>query len=76
MPGTVVAVNVADGDHVDEGQVIVSVEAMKMEHALRAPFAGVVSDLVSPARRSRSGRGAGRHRPDPDTHAEPGAEGD
>lgn len=42
MPGTVVAVHVGDGDAVDEGQPVVSVEAMKMEHVLRAPVAGVV----------------------------------
>lgn len=42
MPGTVVAVHATDGDTVAEGQPIVSVEAMKMEHVLRAPVAGTV----------------------------------
>ena len=42
MPGTVVAVHVGDGDRVEEGQSVVSVEAMKMEHVLRAPVAGTV----------------------------------
>lgn len=42
MPGTVVAVPVQDGDAVDAGQVLVSVEAMKMEHQLLAPLAGTV----------------------------------
>lgn len=42
MPGTVVAAHAADGDTVAEGQAIVSVEAMKMEHVLRAPVAGTV----------------------------------
>jgi acetyl-CoA/propionyl-CoA carboxylase, biotin carboxylase, biotin carboxyl carrier protein len=46
MPGTVVAVHVGEGDTVDEGQVLVVVEAMKMEHALTAPFAGVVDSLT------------------------------
>jgi acetyl-CoA/propionyl-CoA carboxylase, biotin carboxylase, biotin carboxyl carrier protein len=45
MPGSVVSVNVAEGDAVAEGQVVVSVEAMKMEHALRAPFDGVVAEV-------------------------------
>ena len=45
MPGTVVAVHVGEGDEVTEGQVLVVVEAMKMEHALTAPFAGVVDAL-------------------------------
>ena len=43
MPGTVVSVSVADGDTVEEGQTIVTVEAMKMEHRLTAPVGGVVS---------------------------------
>ncbi|WP_110589420.1 acetyl/propionyl/methylcrotonyl-CoA carboxylase subunit alpha [Microbacterium suaedae] len=47
MPGSVVAVHVADGDVVDEGAAIVSVEAMKMEHVLRAPVAGVVGVQVT-----------------------------
>ncbi|MBT2536808.1 biotin carboxylase N-terminal domain-containing protein [Arthrobacter sp. ISL-69] len=42
MPGTVVSVSVSDGDHVDEGQVLLSVEAMKMEHQLVAPQDGTV----------------------------------
>ena len=46
MPGSVVAVNVSDGDTVDAGTVVVAVEAMKMEHSLRAPVAGTVKLLV------------------------------
>jgi acetyl-CoA/propionyl-CoA carboxylase, biotin carboxylase, biotin carboxyl carrier protein len=46
MPGSVVAVGVSDGQHVDAGTVIVTVEAMKMEHALSAPVEGVVELLV------------------------------
>jgi len=42
MPGTVVSVSVSDGDHVDGGQVLLSVEAMKMEHQLVAPLEGTV----------------------------------
>jgi acetyl-CoA/propionyl-CoA carboxylase biotin carboxyl carrier protein len=42
MPGAVIAVGVASGDEVEEGQVLIVVEAMKMEHALSAPFAGTV----------------------------------
>jgi acetyl-CoA/propionyl-CoA carboxylase, biotin carboxylase, biotin carboxyl carrier protein len=45
MPGTVVAVHVGEGDAVEEGQVLVVVEAMKMEHALTAPFSGVIDAL-------------------------------
>ncbi len=46
MPGAVLAVRVALGDEVEEGEVLLVVEAMKMEHALAAPFAGTVADLT------------------------------
>ncbi|WP_427132991.1 acetyl/propionyl/methylcrotonyl-CoA carboxylase subunit alpha [Pseudarthrobacter sp. S9] len=42
MPGTVVSVSVSNGDTVEAGQVLLSVEAMKMEHQLVAPLAGTV----------------------------------
>ncbi|WP_303629948.1 ATP-binding protein [Actinomadura madurae] len=45
MPGTVLAVKAAEGDHVDAGQPLVVVEAMKMEHTVTAPLAGVVAKL-------------------------------
>ncbi len=47
MPGSVVAVGVADGADVTSGTVVVTVEAMKMEHALSAPVDGVVELLVA-----------------------------
>lgn len=43
MPGTVLAVDVAVGDAVVEGQRLGVLEAMKMELALKAPFAGTVT---------------------------------
>lgn len=45
MPGKVLEVRVAEGDDVAEGDVLVIMEAMKMEHTLRAPFAGTVQSL-------------------------------
>src|ERR1700744_1217350 len=47
MPGAVVAVSVDDGAEVEAGTVVVTVEAMKMEHALAAPVDGVVELLVA-----------------------------
>ncbi|MFC5142427.1 biotin carboxylase N-terminal domain-containing protein [Actinomycetospora rhizophila] len=49
MPGTVTAVEVAEGDHVTAGQRLVVVEAMKMEHVVSAPVDGVVKDLAAKA---------------------------
>jgi acetyl-CoA/propionyl-CoA carboxylase biotin carboxyl carrier protein len=45
MQGTVLAVEVADGDDVHAGQVICIVEAMKMENEITAPSAGTVEEL-------------------------------
>ena len=42
LPGTVIAVEVAEGDQVAEGAVLVVVEAMKMEHRITADYTGVV----------------------------------
>jgi acetyl-CoA/propionyl-CoA carboxylase biotin carboxyl carrier protein len=45
IQGTVLAVEVAEGDEVEPGQVVCVVEAMKMENEITAPRAGVVSEL-------------------------------
>src|SRR5205823_9665822 len=45
MQGTVLAVEVADGNEVQAGQVICIVEAMKMENEITAHRDGVVTDL-------------------------------
>jgi len=47
MPGSIVAVHVADGAAVTAGTPIVAIEAMKMEHPVLAPHDGVVSLLVA-----------------------------
>jgi acetyl-CoA/propionyl-CoA carboxylase biotin carboxyl carrier protein len=47
MPGAVVAIHVNDGDEVEEGAAIIVVEAMKMEHVLRATSAGRVDLQVT-----------------------------
>jgi acetyl-CoA/propionyl-CoA carboxylase biotin carboxyl carrier protein len=46
MPGSVIAVHVADGATVEEGAPLLAVEAMKMEHTLTAPAAGTVELAV------------------------------
>jgi propionyl-CoA carboxylase alpha chain len=45
MPGTVVSVAVAKGDAVAAGQPVLVLEAMKMQHTVSAPQAGVVDRI-------------------------------
>ncbi|WP_238369692.1 acetyl-CoA carboxylase biotin carboxylase subunit [Heliomarina baculiformis] len=45
MPGLIVKINVAEGDEVQEGQPLCTVEAMKMENILRAERKGVVAKV-------------------------------
>ena len=46
MPGKIVATPAKPGDTVARGQPVVVLEAMKMEHALVAPFDGVVAEIA------------------------------
>jgi biotin carboxyl carrier protein len=46
MPATVIAVNVAPGQEVAEGDVLVLLEAMKMELPIKAPHAGRVKSIA------------------------------
>ena len=46
MPGTVLRVAVTVGDPVAAGDVLVVLEAMKMEHGVRAPVDGFVRELL------------------------------
>jgi acetyl-CoA/propionyl-CoA carboxylase biotin carboxyl carrier protein len=48
MPGTVVAVAVANGDTVTAGQTVLTIEAMKMEHPVVATLDGVVDISLKP----------------------------
>jgi 3-methylcrotonyl-CoA carboxylase alpha subunit len=45
MPGRIIAVEVAQGQKVTKGQKLLTLEAMKMEHSLTAPFDGVVAEM-------------------------------
>ena len=48
MPGTVLRVEVAQGAAVKEGQLLVVLEAMKMENEILAPKDGTVAQIVAP----------------------------
>lgn len=47
MPGLIVDVLVAEGDHVEKGQKLVVLEAMKTQQAFVAPFTGVVKAVLA-----------------------------
>ncbi|GAA4767382.1 acetyl/propionyl/methylcrotonyl-CoA carboxylase subunit alpha [Novosphingobium ginsenosidimutans] len=49
MPGKIIAVEVTQGQAVTKGQKLLTLEAMKMEHTLVAPFDGVVAELSAVA---------------------------
>ena len=46
MPGTILKVNVQNGQAVKEGDVLVVLEAMKMENEIMAPKSGTVSQVL------------------------------
>lgn len=46
MPGNILAVNVSEGAAVKKGDVLMVLEAMKMENEIMAPASGTVSGVV------------------------------
>ncbi|KQY62606.1 MULTISPECIES: acetyl/propionyl/methylcrotonyl-CoA carboxylase subunit alpha [unclassified Nocardioides] len=47
MPGSVISLSAAIGDEVIEGQTILVMEAMKMQHTIVAPSAGTITELAA-----------------------------
>lgn len=71
MPGTVTQVLVENGDRVTQGQPLVIVEAMKMEHVIRAPRAARIRALlVHLGEQIEGGAVVARIDADPDASAE------
>jgi len=57
LPGTVVKVTVAVGDRVEAGTALIAIEAMKMEHEVKATTGGVVAEVhVAEGEQVESGR--------------------
>ena len=46
MPGNILKINVTQGQHVEEGDVLLVLEAMKMENEVVANKAGTVAQIV------------------------------
>ncbi|MCX7171388.1 MAG: pyruvate carboxylase subunit B, partial [Proteobacteria bacterium] len=45
MPGMIISYEVSEGEHVDEGDVVLILEAMKMENSLTSPVSGTVKKI-------------------------------
>lgn len=49
MPGTILSVEVKPGDQVTRGQKLLTLEAMKMKNAIKAPYDGVIAQVRAQA---------------------------
>jgi biotin carboxyl carrier protein len=49
MPGKITSIDVSVSEKVIKGQRLLTLEAMKMEHGLTAPFDGTVAELSAKA---------------------------
>ena len=46
MPGVVLEIRVSSGDTVSAGDTLLTLEAMKMEHHVKAPYKGTVAEIL------------------------------
>ena len=59
MHGRIASVAVAEGDEVEAGQLLFTLEAMKMEHSVLAPLAGRIARVaVTPGQQVEQGLAA------------------
>jgi biotin carboxyl carrier protein len=52
MPGKILSVEVGRGDRVSRGQILLYLEAMKMKNAIKAPYDGLVMEVLVQAEQS------------------------
>ncbi|MDR1344970.1 MAG: acetyl-CoA carboxylase biotin carboxyl carrier protein subunit [Tannerellaceae bacterium] len=45
LPGTIVSVAVKEGQQVEEGELLIILEAMKMQNRITVPIAGTISEI-------------------------------
>ncbi len=56
IPGKILEIYVKEGDKVEEGDIICTLESMKMENPIMAPVSGVINQInVSPDQAVKSG---------------------
>lgn len=46
LPGTVIEIFVKPGDHIETGQVILVIEAMKMKNSIRSTCSGTITEVL------------------------------
>ena len=46
MPGKIISINVSKGQQIKTGDVVVVLEAMKMEQEIKSSFSGTVNDIL------------------------------
>jgi biotin carboxyl carrier protein len=46
LPGTIIEIFVKAGDHIEAGQVVLVIEAMKMKNSIRSTRAGKITDVL------------------------------
>ncbi len=72
MTGRVIKVNVSPGDSVNESDILLVIEAMKMENEIAAPMSGKIKEVaVAPAAASPKATSSSSSNPEDRVDADP-----